>query len=58
MGGRINHNKFFLFSDLGEGGTDVLVQSSANLTEFQLVRNNNMVVLRGYPDLYQYSTGI
>lgn len=53
MGGRINHNKFFLFSDLGEGGRDVVVQSSANLTEVQLTRNNNMVVLRGYPDLHQ-----
>ncbi len=53
MGGRINHNKFFLFSDLGGGGTEVVAQSSANLTEFQLTRNNNMVVLRGYSDLYQ-----
>ena len=52
MGGRINHNKFFLFSDVTGDGPKVAVQSSANLTEFQLTRNNNMVILRGRPEVY------
>lgn len=51
-GGSINHNKFFLFSKLSDGSKDVVVQSSANLTNLQLRKNNNMVVIRNDAELY------
>ncbi len=44
--GRINHNKFFLFSALADGSTDVVVQSSANLTALQTTMGNNFVIVR------------
>lgn len=52
MGGRINHNKFILFSRLNDGSTDVTVQSSANFTEVQLPNANNLVVVRHQAALY------
>ncbi len=52
-GGPINHNKFFLFSSLSDGSRDVVVQSSANLTNPQLSQNNNLVVIRDDVGLYQ-----
>ena len=51
-GGNINHNKFFLFSRLTDGSRDVVVQSSANLTNPQLGQNNNFVVIRDDLRLY------
>jgi phosphatidylserine/phosphatidylglycerophosphate/cardiolipin synthase-like enzyme len=53
MGGRINHNKFVLFSDLTGDAREVVVQSSANFTELQLSRNNNTLVFRNRPNLYR-----
>lgn len=51
-GGRINHNKFVLFSQLSDGSRDVVVQSSANLTAPQLRNNNNLVIARHDAGLY------
>ncbi len=42
----INHNKFFLFSELCDGSRNVVVQSSANLTNPQITQYNNAVVIR------------
>lgn len=52
-GGRINHNKFFLFSELDDGHTHCVLQSSANLTNLQLVDANNSVLFRNDAALYQ-----
>lgn len=52
IGGKINHNKFFLFSELADGSRHVVVQSSANLTKAQLRAWNNMVVIRDDAKLY------
>ena len=46
QGGRINHNKFVLFSTLNDGSTHITVQSSANFTEVQLPNANNLVIVR------------
>jgi phosphatidylserine/phosphatidylglycerophosphate/cardiolipin synthase-like enzyme len=46
IGTSINHNKFFLFSALDDGSTNVVAQSSANLTDKQLRLHNNMVLVR------------
>lgn len=46
IGTGINHNKFFLFSELADGSRDVVAQSSANMTNPQLHKHNNMVVIR------------
>ena len=46
QGGRINHNKFVLFSALADGTTHVTIQSSANFTDLQLSRANNLVIIR------------
>lgn len=51
IGDGINHNKFFLFSSLSDGSTDVVVQSSANLTAGKM--HNNMVVVRNDTALYR-----
>lgn len=52
-GGGINHNKFFLFSDMSDGSTNVVVQSSANFTNPQIRSNNNLVIIRNDPALYE-----
>ncbi|HEY4220703.1 MAG TPA: phospholipase D-like domain-containing protein, partial [Myxococcota bacterium] len=52
IGNGINHNKFYLFSQLSDGSTDVVVQSSANLTTSQMKQHNNMIVSRGDHALY------
>ncbi|HUS67932.1 MAG TPA: phospholipase D-like domain-containing protein [Kofleriaceae bacterium] len=46
MGTTINHNKLILASALCDGSRDVVVQSSANFGDSQLILHNNMVVLR------------
>lgn len=53
MGSKINHNKFYLFSEVA-GATDVVVQASANLT-ISNARNywNNAVTIVGNSALYQ-----
>jgi phosphatidylserine/phosphatidylglycerophosphate/cardiolipin synthase-like enzyme len=48
----INHNKFFLFSQLADGSMNVVVQSSQNLTNPQLHEHNNMIVIRDDAALY------
>lgn len=53
-GGPINHNKFFLFSELSDGSRNVVVQSSANLTNPQVnTSNNTLVVIREDRALYE-----
>ncbi|MEJ6578215.1 MAG: phospholipase D-like domain-containing protein [Akkermansiaceae bacterium] len=52
-GGRINHNKFFIFSDLIDGNSNCVLQSSANLTDLQLINANNLVIFRNNEDLYK-----
>ncbi|MCB9550093.1 MAG: hypothetical protein H6706_30155 [Myxococcales bacterium] len=47
IGDGINHNKFMTVSRLLDGSTDVVMQSSANLTNPQLHQHNNLVVIRG-----------
>ena len=47
-----NHSKYFLFSYLGPGESEVVVQSSANLTNPQLRQHNNLVIVRGDSTLY------
>lgn len=51
-GGRINHNKFFLFSKLSDGSCNVVVQSSANFTLLQTQMHNNLLVVRDDRSLY------
>ncbi|MBK8255324.1 MAG: hypothetical protein IPK82_22035 [Polyangiaceae bacterium] len=53
IGSNINHSKFFLFSALDNGVTNVVVQSSANLTNPMLTDHNNLVIARGDALLYQ-----
>ena len=47
-----NHSKYFLFSYIGPGESEVVVQSSANLTNPQLRQHNNLVIVRGDSTLY------
>lgn len=52
-GTNINHNKFYLFSNVG-GQSDVVVQSSANLTISNSTKFwNNAVTVVGNAELYQ-----
>jgi phosphatidylserine/phosphatidylglycerophosphate/cardiolipin synthase-like enzyme len=50
IGNGINHNKFMLFSRLTDGTTNVVIQSSANITSSKM--HNNAVVVRGDKALY------
>lgn len=52
IGTNINHNKFFLFSELADGSRHVVVQSSANLTSTQRRKHNNTVIIRNDEALY------
>jgi phosphatidylserine/phosphatidylglycerophosphate/cardiolipin synthase-like enzyme len=47
-----NHNKFLLCSELTNGETDVVWQSTSNFTTTQLFRHNTSVVFRGDEALY------
>lgn len=57
LGVSINHNKLFLFSELCDGSTNVVAQSSANLTRNQLQKHNNMVVIRNDAALFNAYEG-
>ncbi|MEO8878254.1 MAG: phospholipase D-like domain-containing protein [Polyangiaceae bacterium] len=50
IGNGINHNKLYLFSALDDGSTNVVVQSSANLSGNRL--HNNLVIVRQDDALY------
>lgn len=52
-GTRIQHNKFILFSETGDGAEDVVLQSSANLTNPQLEQFNNTVLIEEDTALYE-----
>lgn len=52
LGDHIQHNKFFLFSELDDGSRHVVVQSSANLTEPQIRLANHLVIVRDDRALY------
>jgi cysteine-rich repeat protein len=54
IGDQINHNKFFLFTALTDGSTNVVVQSSANLNGGIISRHNNLVIIRGDRTLYDF----
>lgn len=45
--GRINHNKFYVFSELTDGRTNVVVQTSQNMTTTQTRMHNNAVIVSG-----------
>lgn len=53
MGENIQHNKFVTFSEIADGSRDVVLQTSANLTEFQLSQFNNLVLLHDDAALYE-----
>ena len=42
----VNHNKFFLFSELDTGEKDVIAQTSANITSGQLGHYNDLLILK------------
>jgi hypothetical protein len=46
IGSNINHNQFFLFSELADGSKNVVVQASANFTKTQTELWNNLVIVR------------
>ncbi|XVH33364.1 phospholipase D-like domain-containing protein (plasmid) [Haloferacaceae archaeon DSL9] len=52
VGTKHNHNKFLLLSELADGETDVVWQSTSNFTNTQLHRHNTSVVFRGDTALY------
>lgn len=52
LGTGIMHHKTFLFSDVGGGSRNVVVQASHNLTGGQVHRHNNAVVIRGDSQLF------
>lgn len=52
IGDGIQHNKFITFSELDDGSENVVLQSSANLTNPQLEQFNNSAVIRGDETLY------
>ena len=52
LGENIQHNKFITFSELADGSGNVVFQTSANLTEFQLSQYNNLLIVRDDPALY------
>lgn len=52
LGTGIMHHKTFLFSDVGGGSRNVVVQASHNLTTGQLHRHNNAVMIRGDSQLF------
>jgi hypothetical protein len=52
IGSNINHNKFFLFSELTDGSKNVVLQTSQNLTTTQTHLWNNLVVVRDDEALY------
>ncbi len=57
IGDGIQHNKFALFSELGDGSSQVVFQSSANPTSPQRRSFNNAVVIRGDGGLYDAYLG-
>jgi len=52
VGSGIMHHKTFLFSELTDGTTNVVVQASHNLTTTQLRMHNNAVIIRGDAALF------
>lgn len=52
LGTNIMHHKTFLFSDVGGGSRNVVVQASHNLTTTQTHLHNNAVVVRGDSALF------
>jgi phosphatidylserine/phosphatidylglycerophosphate/cardiolipin synthase-like enzyme len=52
IGTNINHNKFFLFSELADGSKNVVGQSSQNFTTTQTHLWNNLVIIRNDAGLY------
>ena len=52
VGSGIMHHKTFLFSALGDGSRDVVVQGSHNLSNSQRSMHNNLLVVRGDAALF------
>jgi hypothetical protein len=57
MGTDIDHNKFFAFSALTNGDADIVAQSSENLVGDNANRDNNMIVFKNAPELYNNYEG-
>lgn len=57
QGLHINHNKFALFSELGDGSRWVVVQTSANLTRGQLRHYNDLIVIKNDHRIYEAFAG-
>ncbi len=53
LGTNIQHNKFLLISEVGEGLEHLVVQSSGNVTSFQQFQYDNLVVVSGDEALYE-----
>ena len=53
IGTNINHNKFVVFSELEDGSENVVFQSSGNITNFQLLQYDNVLVVYGDRSLYR-----
>lgn len=56
IGDGIQHNKFTVFSELNDGSTNVVFQSSANHTNPQRYQFNNAVIIREDDSLYEAYT--
>ncbi len=52
IGTNIQHNKFLTMSQLGDGTSDVVAQSSGNITNAQPRDFDNLLVLRGDTGIY------
>ena len=48
----INHNKLFLFSQLSDGSSSVIAQTSANMNQGQLKMYQDMMILKGDQELF------
>ncbi|AGH94735.1 phospholipase D-like domain-containing protein [Pseudobdellovibrio exovorus] len=48
-----NHNKFFLFSDLNDGNSHVVAQTSANMADGQLKMYNDLLLIKNNPDFFE-----
>lgn len=56
LGAHINHNKLYLFSRLSDGRSDVVAQSSANLSEAQKFNYNDLLIIDGDKALFSKFT--
>ncbi len=53
IGSNIQHNKFLTISEIGDGSTDIVAQTSGNITNAQPQDFDNLVILRGDSAIFQ-----